>query len=178
VSEVRLTLVATDRNDRHLPNLSPADIVVLEDGQPIPHFELRPAGDEVGRAKSRDVPRTLADHPRRESIPRRPGDLEEKWRVLHRRENHNPCAHPEGEVTHFISNDKDITEQRRLESVPYQAQKMDAIGQLAGGVAHDFNNLLMVISSYAELMRDSIGPEHPLHRNVQEILKASRRAAD
>jgi hypothetical protein len=45
VSEVRLTLVATDRNDRHLPNLSPADIVVLEDGQPIPHFELRPAGD-------------------------------------------------------------------------------------------------------------------------------------
>ena len=45
VSEVRLTLVATDRNDRPLPNLSPADIVVLEDGQPIPHFELRPAGD-------------------------------------------------------------------------------------------------------------------------------------
>jgi VWFA-related protein len=45
VSEVRLTLVATDRNDRPLPNLSPADIVVLEDGQPIPHFELRPAAD-------------------------------------------------------------------------------------------------------------------------------------
>lgn len=89
-----------------------------------------------------------------------------------------PVRNAEGEVTHFISNDKDITEQRRLESVLYQAQKMDAIGQLAGGVAHDFNNLLMVISSYAELMRDSIGPEHPLHRNVQEILKASRRVAD
>jgi signal transduction histidine kinase len=55
---------------------------------------------------------------------------------------------------------------------------MDAIGQLAGGVAHDFNNLLMVISSYAELMQDSIGPEHPLHRNVQEVLSAARRAAD
>jgi two-component system, cell cycle sensor histidine kinase and response regulator CckA len=89
-----------------------------------------------------------------------------------------PVRNAEGQVTHFISNDKDITEQRRLEAVLYQAQKMDAIGQLAGGVAHDFNNLLMVISSYAELMRDSIGPEHPLHRNVQEILKASRRAAD
>jgi two-component system cell cycle sensor histidine kinase/response regulator CckA len=89
-----------------------------------------------------------------------------------------PVRNTEGQVTHFISNDKDITEQRRLEGVLYQAQKMDAIGQLAGGVAHDFNNLLMVISSYAELMRDSIGPEHPLHRNVQEILKASRRAAD
>lgn len=89
-----------------------------------------------------------------------------------------PVRNAEGQVTHFISNDKDITEQRRLEGVLYQAQKMDAIGQLAGGVAHDFNNLLMVISSYTELMRDSIGPEHPLHRNVQEILKASRRAAD
>jgi len=55
---------------------------------------------------------------------------------------------------------------------------MDAIGLLAGGVAHDFNNLLLVISSYAELMQDSIGPEHRLHRNVQEILSASRRAAD
>jgi len=55
---------------------------------------------------------------------------------------------------------------------------MDAIGKLAGGVAHDFNNLLMVISSYAELMQNSLAPEHPLRRNVQEIMTASRRAAD
>ena len=55
---------------------------------------------------------------------------------------------------------------------------MDAIGRLAGGVAHDFNNLLMVISSYAELMLDSLAPQHPLRRNVDEIQKASRRAAD
>jgi signal transduction histidine kinase len=55
---------------------------------------------------------------------------------------------------------------------------MDAIGLLAGGVAHDFNNILMVIRSYAELMQDSIGPEHRLYRNVQEILSAARRAAD
>jgi two-component system, cell cycle sensor histidine kinase and response regulator CckA len=83
-----------------------------------------------------------------------------------------------GTVTHFISNDRDISDRRRLEAALFQAQKMDAIGQLAGGVAHDFDNLLMVISSYAELMQDSIGPEHRLHGNVQEILSASRRAAD
>ncbi len=89
-----------------------------------------------------------------------------------------PVRNAAGRVTHFISNDRDISERRRLEAALFQAQKMDAIGLLAGGVAHDFNNLLLVISSYAELMQDSVGPEHRLHRNVQEILSAARRAAD
>jgi two-component system, cell cycle sensor histidine kinase and response regulator CckA len=89
-----------------------------------------------------------------------------------------PLRDAEGKITHFISNDRDITERRRLETQLQQAQKMDAIGKLAGGVAHDFNNLLMVISAYAELMLDSVAPEHPLRRNVQEIMTASRRAAD
>jgi len=89
-----------------------------------------------------------------------------------------PVRNSDGQVAHFISNDRDISERRRIETALFQAQKMDAIGQLAAGVAHDFNNLLMVISSYAELMQDSIGPEHRLHRNVQEVLSASRRAAD
>jgi two-component system cell cycle sensor histidine kinase/response regulator CckA len=89
-----------------------------------------------------------------------------------------PLRDSEGRITHFISNDRDITDRRRLETQLQQAQKMDAIGKLAGGVAHDFNNLLMVISSYAELMLDSLAPQHPLRRNVDEIQKASRRAAD
>ncbi len=85
-----------------------------------------------------------------------------------------PLRDGEGRITHFISNDRDLTERRRLETQLQQAQKMDAIGRLAGGVAHDFNNLLMVISSYAELMMDSLAPEHPLRRNVDEIQKAPR----
>ncbi len=89
-----------------------------------------------------------------------------------------PLRDNEGKITHFISNDRDMTDQRRLETQLHQAQRMDAIGRLAGGVAHDFNNLLMVISSYAELMLDSLAPQHPLRRNVDEIQKASRRAAD
>jgi two-component system, cell cycle sensor histidine kinase and response regulator CckA len=89
-----------------------------------------------------------------------------------------PLRDGEGKITHFISNDRDITDRRRMEDQLQQAQKMDAIGRLAGGVAHDFNNLLMVISSYAELMLDSLTPQHPLRHNVDEIQKASRRAAD
>jgi two-component system, cell cycle sensor histidine kinase and response regulator CckA len=89
-----------------------------------------------------------------------------------------PLRDGSGEITHFISTFRDITERRRLESELQQSQKMDAIGRLAGGVAHDFNNLLLVISAYAELMLDSLAAEDPLRRNVAEIMTASRRAAD
>ena len=89
-----------------------------------------------------------------------------------------PLRDGDGKITHFISTGRDITERRQLESDLRQAQKMDAIGRLAGGVAHDFNNLLLVISAYAELMLDSLAQEDPLRRNVDEIITASRRAAD
>jgi two-component system, cell cycle sensor histidine kinase and response regulator CckA len=89
-----------------------------------------------------------------------------------------PLRDSAGEITHFISTGRDITERRKLESDLQQAHKMDAIGRLAGGVAHDFNNLLLVISAYAELMLDSLGETDPLRRNVAEIMGASRRAAD
>jgi two-component system cell cycle sensor histidine kinase/response regulator CckA len=71
----------------------------------------------------------------------------------------------------------DITERRGLEQQLLHSQKMDAVGQLAGGVAHDFNNLLMVISSYAELLADSIGGNAKAQYQAGEILKAARRAA-
>lgn len=89
-----------------------------------------------------------------------------------------PVRDTAGRITHFISNDRDISERRRLEAALFQAHKDGCHRSIAGGVAHDFNNLLIVISSYAELMQDSIGPEHRLHRNLQEILSASSRAAD
>jgi PAS domain S-box-containing protein len=89
-----------------------------------------------------------------------------------------PLRDADGSVTHFISNDRDITETRNLESQLQQAQKMDAIGRLAGGVAHDFNNLLMVISAYSELTIEALPENDPSRRRVQEVLSASRRAAD
>ena len=72
----------------------------------------------------------------------------------------------------------DVSETRRLEAQLRQAQKMEAIGRLAGGVAHDFNNLLGVISGYAELLRKGLGTEHPQQRRVTEIQKAAERAAN
>jgi two-component system cell cycle sensor histidine kinase/response regulator CckA len=89
-----------------------------------------------------------------------------------------PMRNPAGEITHFISTGRDITDQRKLESQIQQSQKMDAIGLLAGGVAHDFNNLLLVISAYAELVLDSMGAEDPSRTKIDEIITATRRAAE
>jgi nitrogen-specific signal transduction histidine kinase/CheY-like chemotaxis protein len=72
----------------------------------------------------------------------------------------------------------DVSEKKRLETQLRQAQKMEAIGRLAGGVAHDFNNLLGVITGYGELLRKGLGPQHPEQRRVIEIQKAAERAAN
>src|SRR5450755_1763828 len=71
---------------------------------------------------------------------------------------------------------EDITDRRVLEDQFRQAQKMEAVGRLAGGVAHDFNNLLMVISGYAEVVLAELGPHHPLRDKALAIQQASDRA--
>jgi two-component system, cell cycle sensor histidine kinase and response regulator CckA len=72
---------------------------------------------------------------------------------------------------------RDITEKRSLENQFRQAQKMEAVGRLAGGVAHDFNNLLTVIMAYTQLIEDEVGPTSPLLEDLNEIAKASLAAA-
>jgi len=88
-----------------------------------------------------------------------------------------PVRDAAGQITHFISNGRDLTERLRLEAQLMQSQKMDAIGNLAGGVAHDFNNLLTIITSYAELALDTVPQKSPLESKIQEILLAAQRAA-
>ena len=89
-----------------------------------------------------------------------------------------PVRDCDGQITHFISNGRDLTERLRLEAQLLQAQKMDAIGRLAGGVAHDFNNLLTIITSYSELALDAVPQNSPLEAKLQEIRQAARRAAE
>lgn len=80
---------------------------------------------------------------------------------------------------------RDITEQKRqeeetkqLESKLQQSQKMEAVGQLAGGVAHDFNNMLGVITGYSEMILEQTDPSQQFHAALEEILKAAKRSAD
>jgi len=82
----------------------------------------------------------------------------------------------DGQSQHFISVIEDITEWRTLEAQVRQANKMDAVGQLASGVAHDFNNLLTVILGFAELISSDAAMAEKHARDLGEIIKAAQRA--
>ena len=83
----------------------------------------------------------------------------------------------QGRPTGTLSIGEDITERQRLEQQLRQAQKMEAIGRLAGGVAHDFNNVLTAIFGYTDLMSEDLPPDSPLQPDVAEVRKAAQRAA-
>jgi two-component system cell cycle sensor histidine kinase/response regulator CckA len=82
-----------------------------------------------------------------------------------------------GQVLHYEWSVADITERKRLESELLQAQKLEAIGQLAGGVAHDFNNLLTVITGRSHLALAQLPSGHALRRHIELIQTTAERAA-
>jgi PAS domain S-box-containing protein len=92
---------------------------------------------------------------------------------------------PDGTPRHFVAQIQDITERKRaeeqrkkLEEQLRKAQKMEALGTLAGGTAHEFNNILGIIIGYSELARMELGEDHHIARHLEEVLKGSQRAKE
>jgi PAS domain S-box-containing protein len=80
-------------------------------------------------------------------------------------------------IVSYVAVKRDVTEATELEARLHAAQKMEAVGRLAGGVAHDFNNILTTITGYADLLLTGMGDQDPRVHEVREILAASRRGS-
>jgi two-component system, cell cycle sensor histidine kinase and response regulator CckA len=91
--------------------------------------------------------------------------------------SNRPVYNDVGQLSGVLSIGTDITERKNLEQQLFQAQKMEAVGQLAGGIAHDFNNMLMVINGYCELLLDDVDETKQLRRDIQQIKSTATRAA-
>ena len=90
----------------------------------------------------------------------------------------SPILDEAGEIIHYVGVIRDISQEARLEKLLRQAQKMEALGTLAGGIAHDFNNILGAVMGYTELTLCDTPEDSPTRRNLDQVLKASRRARD
>lgn len=90
----------------------------------------------------------------------------------------SPIFNSLGNIENYVAVQHDVTEQQTTEKQLIQAQKMESVGRLAGGVAHDFNNMLSVIIGYAELTLSQLNKTEPIFNSIKEILKAADRSAD
>jgi PAS domain S-box-containing protein len=90
----------------------------------------------------------------------------------------SPVRDSAGKITSFVSVQRDVTLENQLETQLRQAQKMEAIGQLAGGVAHDFNNLLQVIMGYGEIAQMCLPVEDQARQNLDKVMHAAQSASN
>jgi PAS domain S-box-containing protein len=139
-----------------------------------PHSTLREHAEEIGA-------RVLGNG---EAWQGEVSDLDKDGERLWREATVFPIKDEAGEVAHTVYMSLDITdrklaeqEKKELEEQLVQAQKMEAIGRLAGGVAHDFNNLLTAILGFADLIRRNASPGHETYEAADLVTTAARRAA-
>jgi two-component system, cell cycle sensor histidine kinase and response regulator CckA len=156
-------------------DVNPALITMLGYGSAEEVLLLDPEKDVFAQAEEHE--RLIADFRRSGRLD----GIEVKWK---RRDGANITVRISGravssadepaDVLEAIA--EDVTDRRALEDQFRQAQKMEAVGRLAGGVAHDFNNLLMVIGGYAEVILSQLDLSHPLHEKGRAIQLAADRA--
>ena len=174
---------------------APALMIVMDGEGKIVRFNR--AGERViGRRPEEVLGRPFRDFPRiaqglckaigncnRLSLDQFPVEFESTWKDEDGNErsiNWVYSALPDntGGIRWIIGTGVDITENKRLQQRLYGAQKMEAIGRLAGGVAHDFNNLLTTIMGYTYTLLTSLPEDDPRRHDVLEIDKAANRAAN
>ena len=146
----------------------------------------RPAGEVVGHAHGRlHLDRSEVERLRRWLVHAQPGQSLVGEGFLARGDgttltaawSYDPLFDRRGRLTHVVATYRDQTEKRRLQEALVHAQRLDAVGRLAGGVAHDFNNLLSVINGYCEMLAVHVASNPPALRDVGEIHAAGRKAA-
>jgi len=115
------------------------------------------------------------EHGEGQTIEYRMRDKAGQWHVLE--STASVIRNKSGEVEKLVIVNRDVSEGRLLERQFLQAQKMEAIGRLSGGVAHDFNNLLGVIIGYAELLEEELPKPSTLRESVDQVLSAGHQAA-
>ena len=109
------------------------------------------------------------------------GEIQNKRKdgsVFWERVSISPIRDHEGSITHFLGIKEDITTAKNMQAQLLQAQKMEAVGRLAGGVAHDYNNMLSVILGNAQMAASEIDPDHPIYESLQEVINAAQRSAN
>ena len=90
----------------------------------------------------------------------------------------SPVCDASGRIVNYVSVHRDITEHLQVTTQLQQAQKMEAVGLLAGGIAHEYNNMLSVIIGYTEMALEKVAPTLSLHADLEIILKAAKRSAN
>lgn len=172
-----------------------AEAIMITDAEGIIQY-VNPAFERVSGYGRREVlgktPRILRSGSHKEDF------YEGMWRILNSGKNWSgriinkrkdgdlyteevvisPLVDSKGTVTNYVSVKRDVTHESTIEEQLRQAQRMEAVGQLAGGVAHDFSNLLQAILGYAGIILDGLDPDDSHRQDVEQIQRAGTRAAD